>query len=112
MGAPVVTTYYLYIIIKLLVVVARLFLMRDMVGLSPVIFIKKVFQPILLTTLLAVVPSVLIVCIFSQNLWRLFVSIVVGFSAVSFASLYVGMTVGERQVIMERIYKYLRVRKI
>lgn len=111
MGAPVVSTYYLYIFIKFLVLMARLFLLRDMVGLSPVVFIKNVFYPIVLTTLVAVLPSMLVIYFFPQSLWRLFVSVIVALSAVSFASLYVGMTVGERQIIMERVYKFLRKHK-
>lgn len=111
MGAPVVSTYYLYIFIKFLVLMARLFLLRDMVGLSPVVFIKNVFCPIVLTTLVAVLPSILVIYFFPQSLWRLFVSVIVALSAVSFASLYVGMTVGERQIIMERVYKFLRKHK-
>lgn len=111
MGAPVVSTYYLYIFIKFLVLMARLFLLRDMVGLSPVVFIKNVFYPIVLTTLVAVLPSILVIYFFPQSLWRLFVSVIVALSAVSFASLYVGMTVGERQIIMERVYKFLRKHK-
>lgn len=111
MGAPVVSTYYLYIFVKFLVLMARLFLLRDMVGLSPVVFIKNVFYPIVLTTLVAVLPSMLVIYFFPQSLWRLFVSVIVALSAVSFASLYVGMTVGERQIIMERVYKFLRKHK-
>ena len=111
MGAPVVSTYYLYIFIKFLVLMARLFLLRDMVGLSPVVFIKNVFCPIVLTTLVAVLPSILVIYFFPQSLWRLFVSVIVALSAVSFASLYVGMTVGERQIILERVYKFLRKHK-
>ena len=111
MGAPVVSTYYLYIFVKFLVVMARLFLLRDMVGLSPVVFIKNVFYPILLTTLVAVLPSILVIYFFPQSLWRLFVSVIVALSAVSFVSLYVGMTVGERQIILERVYKFLRKHK-
>ena len=110
-GAPVVSTYYLYIFVKFLVVMARLFLLRDMVGLSPIVFIKNVFCPIVLTTLVAVLPSILVIYFFPQSLWRLFVSVIVALSAVSFASLYVGMTVGERQIIMERVYKFLRKHK-
>ena len=111
MGAPVVSTYYLYIFVKLLVVIARLFLLRDMVGLSPAIFIKNVFRPIILTTILAVIPSILVVYIFPQSLWRLFASVIVALFTVSFTSLFVGMTLGERQIIMGRLYKFLGIHK-
>lgn len=111
MGAPVVSTYYLYIFVKFLVIIARLFLLRDMVGLSPAIFIRNVFSPILLTTLVAVLPSILVIYIFPQSLWRILVSVIIAFSAVGFASLYIGMTVGERQIIMERVYKILKINK-
>lgn len=111
MGAPVVSTYYLYIFVKFLVVIARLFLLRDMVGLTPVIFVKNVFRPILFTTLVAVLPSIFVIYVFPQSFWRLFISVIVALSTVSLASLYIGMTVGERQIIMERVYKLLRINK-
>ena len=111
MGAPVVSTYYLYIFVKFLVVIARLFLLRDMVGLTPVIFVKNVFRPILFTTLVAVLPSIFVIYVFPQSFWRLFISVIVALSTVSLASLYIGMTVGERQIIMERVYKLLRIKK-
>ena len=111
MGAPAVSTYYLYIFVKFLVVIARLFLLRDMVGLTPVIFVKNVFRPILFTTLVAVLPSIFVIYVFPQSFWRLFISVIVALSTVSLASLYIGMTVGERQIIMERVYKLLRIKK-
>ena len=111
MGAPAVSTYYLYIFVKFLVVIARLFLLRDMVGLTPVIFVKNVFRPILFTTLVAVLPSIFVIYVFPQSFWRLFISVIVALSTVSLASLYIGMTVGERQIIMERVYKLLRINK-
>ena len=111
MGAPAVSTYYLYIFVKFLVVIARLFLLRDMVGLTPVIFVKNVFSPILFTTLVAVLPSIFVIYVFPQSFWRLFISVIVALSTVSLASLYIGMTVGERQIIMERVYKLLRINK-
>lgn len=107
-GAPVVSTYYLYIFVKLLVVVARLFLMRDMIGLKPGIFANCVFKPILLTTLLALLPSLVIVYCMPASVARMFLSLVIGLLSVSVSSLYVGMTLHEREVVLERVGKILK----
>ena len=102
-GAPVVSTYYLYILVKLLVVVVRLHVMKNLVGLKPDIFVKKVFYSILPTTIVAIIPSLFVVQFFEPSFIRLFVSIVIGILSVAFAAFYVGMTSLEQRVIKERI---------
>lgn len=106
-GASVVSAYYLYIFVKVLVIIARLFMLHDMIGLKPVIFVKKVFRPMFLTSLLALVPSVAIVCCMPPSLLRLLLSVLLGVSSVVTASLFVGMTTNERNVIIGHFHKVL-----
>ena len=81
-GAPVVSTYYLYIFVKILVLIARVILLRDMVGLPPQMYIIEVLIPILLTTLIAIIPSLLIISFFPSSFVRLCISVIVAIISV------------------------------
>ena len=107
-GAPVVSTYYLYIFVKALVIVARMFLLRDMVGLKLGMFIRKVFIPVILTTLVSIIPSLMILNLMDSSLTRLCISLIVGFISVGLSVLFVGMSSGERNAIMTKVSKFIK----
>lgn len=109
-GAPVVSTYYLYIFVKVLVLVARMFLMRDMISLRVSVYSLGVFLPVFLTTVIAIVPSMFVIYFMDSSVTRLFVSIIVGPLSVVFASFYMGMTISERKVIMAKLFKLVKKR--
>ena len=102
-GASVVSTYYLYIFVKSLVVVARMYLLRDMIGLKPRLFVANVFRPIILTTFVAIIPSILIIYFMPPSLVRLFLSILIGALSVMMSSLFMGMDNDERNVVFTRV---------
>ena len=102
-GAPVVSTYYLYIFVKILVLIARVILLRDMVGLPPQMYIIEVLIPILLTTLIAIIPSLLIISFFPSSFVRLCISVIVAIISVGLSALYIGMTQREREEILEKV---------
>ena len=111
-GAPVVSTYYLYIFVKVLVLIARVMLLRDMVGLSPQMYIIEVLIPILLTTLIAIIPSLLIISFLPSSFARLCISVIVAIISVGLSALYIGMTRRERGVILEKVNSVVnRLRK-
>ena len=102
-GAPVVSTYYLYIFVKILVLIARVILSRHFVGLPPQMYIIEVLIPILLTTLIAIIPSLLIISFFPSSFVRLCISVIVAIISVGLSALYIGMTQREREVILEKV---------
>lgn len=103
LGAPVVSTYYLYVIITFLVLVARMFLLQNMVGLSVKMYVKQVFIPMLGTTIVAIWPSLFIVYALNESILRLIFSIIVGVLISIFSVLYIGMTKNERDVILSKV---------
>lgn len=111
-GAPAVSAYYLYVFVKAAVVVARLFLLRELTGLKVMTFVSQVFRPMLYTTLLAVVPSVLILLTVPQSILRLALSVVVGVVSVAVSSLCVGMTAKERTIIIDKAMTILKKYRI
>lgn len=107
-GAPAVYTYYLYVLVKAMVVVARVFLLKEMIGLQPSRFVRDVFQPVILATLLASLLPSIVVCFMPPTFIRLLLSIAVGGVSVSVASLYIGMNKSERKTVIEYVLKILK----
>lgn len=111
MGGAIEISYYIYIVVKAVVLVSRMFLLRDMVGLPVIMYVKNVFLPIVLTTIVAAIPSVLVVLLIPESFVRLIVSLIVGVGVTGIASLYVGMTTNERTVILDKALVYLKKMK-
>jgi hypothetical protein len=112
LGASVVAAYYIYIAVKFTVLVTRMFLLQEMVGLPCSMYIKRVFVPILNVSIISVVPIVLINAFVPETFLRLAISVVVGCGTVAITALYVGMTQNERTVIIGKIkwfkYKFIQ----
>lgn len=102
LGGAVEISYYLYIFVKAAVIIARMFLLRDMVGLPVMMYVKDVFVPILLTSIIAVIPSFLVIHIMPETFPRLLVSVVVGVSMAGFTAIYIGMDRHERAVVLDK----------
>lgn len=102
-GSPVESAYYLYVLVKMLVLAARLYLMRDMLGFDPLVFIRKVYLRIIPTSLLSLVLPLLIVLLLPSSFIRLILTTILGVVSVGIFSLYVGMTQGERKTILTKV---------
>jgi len=102
LGGAIEISYYLYIFVKTAVVVARMFLLRDMVGLPVMMYVKEVFGPILLTSIIAAIPSFLIIHIIPESFQRLLASILVGVSMTGLSAMYMGMDSHERRVVLDK----------
>ena len=98
-GASVVWTYYLYIIVKIAVLVTRTFLLQEFIGLKFSTFYQLAIQPSILATIAAVIPVVIEVLLIPQGILRFILSMIVGIGSAIAASLYIGMKKGERDVI-------------
>lgn len=103
LGAPVVSTYYLYIVVKTFVLVARIYLLQDMVGIKMSSYFKKVIIPIIVVTFVSFLPSVVILFVFQQSLVRLLLSVVIGVLSVLVVSFMLGMTKGERNAVVKSV---------
>lgn len=101
-GASVESSYYLYILIKLLVLFVRMFLMQSMTGLNCYMYIKGVFFPIILTTLFSIIIPILIIIFMDENILRFFMLLIASTISVIVSSLFLGMTRIERNVIIQK----------
>ena len=101
-GASVESSYYLYILIKLLVLFVRMYLMQSMIGLNCLMYIKGVFLPITLTTLFSIIFPMLIITFMDENILRFFILLVVSTISVIVSVLFLGMTRIERNIIIQK----------
>lgn len=104
-GMPPAYAYYTYIAIKIVILIVRMYLMESMIGLKTKMYIKCVFIPIILTTLIAVIPPILLNIFLEQSILRLILMIIVSFASVGICTLYVGMTTNERNMILKSLKK-------
>lgn len=101
-GAEIEIAYYLYIFVKAIVIVARMFIMRNMIGMPVDQYVLKAILPSVLVALIAAIPSIIVVILMPQTFSRLVVSIIVGILSVGLAALYIGMTSGERRIVVSK----------
>lgn len=106
LGASVVSTYYLYILVRVMALIARMFLMQEMIGLKVEMYIREVLVPIIFTTIVAVIPSFVINMLVDASIYRLFISFFVSIISVVFSAFFVGMTKNERKFILQKVFDF------
>lgn len=108
MGANPLYAYYIYVFVKIAVVIARMFLMEEMVNLKVSMYVRQVLLPIISTSLVALAIPVLLNIVMAPSFIRLVVVTIVSVASVAVSALYLGMTSGERSIIMSACRKVLR----
>ena len=107
-GCSIVITYYIYMGIKALVLIARMFLLKELTGLKPQRYISQVFVPILKVSIIAIVPMFLIVNNIEQSYIRLAVSVFVGLLTVGLSAFFAGMSGNERALVINGVKTRLK----
>ena len=108
MGSQIEIAYYLYICVKALVIFTRMFLMRRMVGLPVRDYVFNAILPSILVAIIAAIPSVVIVMCFPQSFTRLLLSVVVGVLSVALVAFFIGMSRGERAMIVTKAKEFVK----
>ena len=108
LGAPPEASYYAIIIVFIMQYVFRLQLMKEMVNMSVMAFVKEVLLRILLVGCISMVVPAILFCSLPDNALRFI--LICGFSTLSTALcvLYIGMDKVERQYVLETIKKKIR----
>ncbi|MCR5496671.1 MAG: lipopolysaccharide biosynthesis protein [Paludibacteraceae bacterium] len=97
------STYYVYILVKGCVLVARMFLLKELTGLKPKMYIKEVFLPIFRVTALSIIPLFMIGHYVEQSYFRLVLTIIVGLLTVGLITFFLGMTFKERMLAVKKV---------
>ncbi len=96
LGAVPEVSLYIYGIISVILMWARLYLLNKMVGLSINLFFHKVFVDIFMVTALALIVPFLYYMLSSENLSRLVIIMLLSFSSVSASVYWIGLKENER----------------
>lgn len=103
LGADVIATYWIYIIVYIIVQVIRLWLMKDLLNFPISMFLKDVVWKITLPSVLSLILPAMCIYFIPTSLFRVVIScFVCFFSAISTIYIY-GITKGEKAFIKEKI---------
>lgn len=104
LGYSVVSAYYIYIFVKAGVLIARLYLMKSMLGFQPMVFVSQVYLRIIPITILSSIPILLVLNLWEASFFRLIFSVAIGVISVSFFAFSLGLTHDERETITNKLY--------
>lgn len=102
LGAPVESTYIIYIVVYSVLQTVRLFLMREMLSFPISLFVKEVLLRIILPALASVILPLILCTYFEASIWR---TICVCLSSCIWTSIcvyFLGLTTGERKTIHKK----------
>lgn len=108
LGGKVEASYYIYIVDGAILLIVKLFLAKELVGLEPTYFLKEVVLKIIPPVFLSVIIPICIILIMPQTVGRFFVSSIVSVLCSCFSIYYFGLTQGEKRSIIESISKILK----
>lgn len=109
LGASPVYAYYIYFSVYLILMFLRLFLIKDLISLKAVVYIKEVYLKVLIVSVVAfIIPSV--ICLLQQDsIWRLVEICVVSFISTAFSIYLFGLNCSERSKIVSLLKNKLCV---
>lgn len=112
-GYHIATPLIVSIVFMLIGNFSRMVFCRNMLGLSLRNYLRTVLSPIIIVSLLSVIPVTVVVMSMEQGFVRLAVNVLVGVITVCFFCYTVGLTKGERKFIINAIRpRLVRIKNI
>jgi len=102
-GAPVETSYYLFIFFYAIAIIVRLFVMKHLIGISIASFFSDVLVRIVVVTMLALVVPSIIVNQWNPGVARMLVNVVFTTSSTTTIVAVAGMTHEERNMVLKTV---------
>lgn len=102
LGMPVETVYYVYTVDWLILLIVKLYQTKQLTGLKPSKFFKEVVVPILVVTIMSLMPPFLICNFMEPSFERFIVSTIVAVFFSSIIVYVVGLTAGERTTVISK----------
>lgn len=110
-GAPAYAVFCVHFIIEGIALILRMIMLKKLISLSLIEYVKNVYLPIVNTVIVAVILPILVRIQFNEG-WGRFLT--VGFTCVvsiGFSAFFIGLTKNERVFFIDKILKMLKVRK-
>ena len=102
-GADVVATYWIYIVVYIIVQVIRLFIMKELLDFPISFFLSDVVCKIILLTIPSLIAPILCVNIMPSSFFRLVITCVISMVGAILPIYYWGLKVEERQFILNKL---------
>ena len=107
LGLPPQMAYISVIIIFLIQLICRLFLMKEMIGMSIMAYVNKVLIKVVMTTVVSIIVPLIIMYFLDESITRFFLILVLS-TIITLLSIYCfGLDDSERNLICRTIKKYV-----
>lgn len=104
LGFPPETAYFIHFTIRVILVGIRLLLLKNMIGLSPILYLKTVVLRIVPISILAfLLPQLVLLLPITESLWRIILITIISVCVTTFLVIYLGLTKEERVFLTDKL---------
>ncbi len=111
MGAPAYSVFIVHFCVESVAQFARMYMLRNMIDLPLLSYVKNIYLPIMGVVLLSVVLPMLVYNNMQEGIIRFLIVGMTCVLSVAMTSLFVGMTRNERSFLIDKSLKVLKIRK-
>ena len=111
MGAPAYSVFIVRFCVESVAQFARMYMLRNMIDLPLLSYVKNIYLPIMGVVLLSVVLPMLVYNNMQEGIIRLLAVGMTCVVSVAMTSLFIGMTRNERSFLIDKSLKVLKIRK-
>lgn len=111
LGAPAYSVFIVHFCVESVAQFARMYMLRNMIDLPLLSYVKNIYLPIMGVVLLSVVLPMLVYNNMQEGIIRFLIVGMTCVLSVAMTSLFVGMTRNERSFLIDKSLKVLKIRK-
>lgn len=111
MGAPAYSVFIVHFCVESVAQFARMYMLRNMIDLPLLSYLRNIYLPIMGVVLLSVVLPMLVYSNMQEGIIRLLAVGITCVTSVTITSLFIGMTRNERTFLIDKSLRVLKVRK-
>lgn len=111
MGAPAYSVFIVHFCVESVAQFARMYMLRNMIDLPLLSYVKNIYLPIMGVVLLSVVLPLLVYSNMQEGFIRLLAVGMTCVISVAMTSLFIGMTRNERSFLIDKSLRVLKIRK-
>lgn len=111
LGAPAYSVFIVHFCVESIAQFARMYMLRNMIDLPLLSYVKNIYLPIMGVVLLSVVLPMLVYNNMQEGIIRLFAVGMTCVISVALTSLFIGMTRNERTFLIDKSLRVLKIRK-
>ena len=111
MGAPAYSVFIVHFCVESVAQFARMYMLRNMIDLPLLSYVKNIYLPIMGVVLLSLVLPMLVYNNMQEGIIRLLAVGITCVVSVAITSLFIGMTRNERTFLIDKSLRVLKIRK-